>query len=101
MGVYINPADGRTKEQWLEEEKFDGETTLPPGYEEFKAGQSQGLELVCLVNNGPFTAAGIAYNDREYDEFCREDYRPKLWFWVERAKLVDPQVSPLSSYVTL
>lgn len=47
-----------------------------------------GTELpVCLVDNGAFTAAGIAYDPRERDDFLRDDGRTKYWFAVRRSRL--------------
>ena len=86
MGYYINPPDS-SKEEWLAQHGtpissseaatfiFDGEC-LP----------------VCLVNNGAFTAAGIAYDPRERDAFIRPDYgkqRPRRWFKVPK-HLLEP-----------
>lgn len=77
MGYYINPPD-MTKEEFLEKHgtetddpRFDSET-FP----------------VCLVNNGPFTAAGIAYDAKERDAFLRPDGRPKKWYQVPREALL-------------
>lgn len=79
MGFYINPKDGRSKEQWLLDHgrginhdtvrSFDFTTDELP---------------VCLVDNGPFTAAGIAFDPRERDAFLHPDPRPKQWFAVRR-----------------
>lgn len=82
MGYYVNPED-ESKERFL-----------------VRVGQpiSQGQALifdftsdylpVCLVDNGLFTAAGIAYNREEVVAFTRpDDHRPKLWFKVLKADL--------------
>ena len=81
MGYYINPKSG-TKEQWLAEYG-----KLIPMYdaEHHKAGDSV---VVCLVDNGMFTAAGIAYDDRERDAFAIPDGRSKQWYLVRRKLLV-------------
>ncbi|HNX08453.1 MAG TPA: hypothetical protein PKL96_12785 [Bacteroidales bacterium] len=37
--------------------------------------------LVCVVDNGHFAAAGYCYNEREFDDFNYSgDHRPKRWF---------------------
>lgn len=82
MGLYINPTD-MSKEDWLAR---NGK----PGYEEF-IDPSTGDISVCLVENGYFTAAAVAYSKREFDAFSRpSDGRPKLWFRVpvEQVNLV-------------
>lgn len=79
MGWYINPPS-MSKERWLTEngQRTDGpapitETHLP----------------VCLVNNGPFTAAAICPHEREVQAFASPDGRPKIWFSVSRQSLAD------------
>ena len=64
MGFYINPQN-RTKETWLEMfgQKVDSPKWPPPN----------GTIPVCLIDNGPFTAAGIAYNEKEFDVFLEPD----------------------------
>jgi hypothetical protein len=50
--------------------------------------------LVCLVDNGPFFAAGVAYDRRELKAFNHEDDpRPKIWYYVDRekARVIAPQ----------
>lgn len=47
-----------------------------------------GKELpVCLVDNGLFTAAAVAFDPVERDIFLREDGRPKQWFTCQREDL--------------
>lgn len=44
--------------------------------------------IVCHVNNGMFTAAGIAYDEMEYDVFKDpNDQRPKKWYLLSKWKL--------------
>lgn len=78
MGEYINPTE-RTKEQFLETE---GREISAPGL------VLPGELPVCLVSNGAFTAAGIAYDEREIKAFSEPgDYRPKRWYAVSYEKL--------------
>lgn len=43
-------------------------------------------DLVCVVNNGLFEAAGYVYNEAEMREFKRADGRPRVWLSVPNAK---------------
>ena len=82
MGYYINPPN-MTKEQFLE--SYGLELNNPPFWHDI---ERDGLDFpVCLVDNGPFTAAAIAYSSSELDVFKREDGRPKRWFLVARELL--------------
>lgn len=41
--------------------------------------------LICVVSNGPFDAAGYAYNDGELKAFTvPDDTRPKRWLLMEK-----------------
>jgi hypothetical protein len=81
MGYYINPAN-ETKEEFL------AKYGTPLNIEDVVAFDFSSDRLpVCLLNNGPFTAAGIAYDPREAQEFLRPDPRPRKWFSVSRASL--------------
>lgn len=68
MGFYINPQN-RTKEVWLE---MFGQVTETPVWP-----APEGTIPVCLVDNGPFTAAGIAYCEQEFYEFLAPDSTPE------------------------
>lgn len=93
MGLYINPPD-KSKEEWLVEngrqiDEFDfvihpfGNGNIP----------------VCLVDNGPFTAAGVAYNEVELKAFSDpRDTRRKVFFSVPIEKLVEV-VPSLTNYL--
>lgn len=81
MGYYINPPD-QTKEQWLQANGIqqDSVPSLDP----------TGVNVpVCLMDNGPFTAAVVAYDQSEIDAFSDpSDDRPKVWFLVPALKIV-------------
>jgi hypothetical protein len=85
MGIYINPP-AEAKEKFLMREKVSGfvPSAIPP---KFPEDIGAGNVLVCLVDNGAFTAAGVIPDSREYEEFAHEDGRFKLWFVVPLEKL--------------
>lgn len=90
MGYYINPND-RTKEQWLRE---NGEEVSPMLAKELAAANGSHMPVV-LINNGAFTAAGIAYDADELMAFTSPgDPRPKTFYSVPREKL-----QPFCSYL--
>ncbi len=80
MGYYINPPD-MSKEEFLK--SFGRRLESAPTEHENEEGVA-----VCLVNNGPFTAAGIIFNANELEAFSDpQDYRPKIWYRVEEKHL--------------
>lgn len=80
MGKYVNPTDGSSKEEWLQKNGTMTGNTPCAITEEFVP--------VCWVNNGPFSAAGVADDSREVEAFNRpDDIRPKRWFQVSREAL--------------
>jgi hypothetical protein len=82
MGVYINPPEG-TKELWLVDH---GD---PVAIDHLFKDIPEDKLAVVLMDNGMFTAAGIAYNEREYNEFTAPDGRPKWVFLVSKKDLLE------------
>lgn len=75
MGCYINPTN-MTKDYWLYSQ--DEGTDEAPAWDFVP----KDMLPVCLVQNAEFSAAGVAYNEAERDDFAREDGRPKRWFLI-------------------
>jgi hypothetical protein len=87
MCAYINPKE-MEKEEWLIRNGRRVHTA-----EEAWAGSGPGYMPVVLLDNGYFTAAGIAYSRSEFEYFANpDDARPKYWFIVDVEKL--HKVSP-------
>lgn len=93
MGIYINPTNGQTKEEWLKEHATDPKEPLMRACEDinYQSVKEAGYLPVCLIDNGGFTAAGVAYNEDELKVFItRNGGRPTTWFLVPIEKLNDP-----------
>lgn len=43
-------------------------------------------DMVCVVDNGIFEAAGYAYDEREFNVFTYPDGRPKIFLKYKHAK---------------
>lgn len=43
--------------------------------------------IVVVVDNGMFEAAGYAYDEREYQYFCEDDRRSKIFLDYPNAKI--------------
>lgn len=72
MGAYVDPLD-KTKEEWLTENAT--EIQLP-----WSEIPDDSLPIV-LIRNPGFSAAGIGFNEMEYQAFQRSgDPRPKRFF---------------------
>ena len=88
MGMYINPIDGKTKHRWL----ADNGKLLEHPPKKISDLPKEHLPVV-LVDNGPFTAAGVAYCDDELQVFSDPiDPRKKLWYSVSIKDMM-PHVS--------
>ena len=86
MGIYINPKNGMTKENWLLEY---GSNIGEPNVERYNFDGK--IFPICLVDNGFFTAAGVAFDKRELKVFLNpEDTRPKEWYLVNLEFIIDP-----------
>jgi len=86
MGFYVNP-HLMPKEEWLHVNAYyeGDDAELAKKEADFKD-----TFPVCLVDNGPFTAAGIAFDEIEWEEIVGppEDNRPKRWFIVHKEYLI-------------
>lgn len=84
MGFYINPAN-ESKEEFLKREALSSPFDVKIAW----GSVPDGFLPVVLVNNGPFTAAAIAYCERELDELTSlEDTRPRKIFLIKTEKLL-------------
>lgn len=84
MTQYINP-QSQTKEAFLRDH---GTPIVPPS----ALPSDPTVRLVCLVDNGPFTAAGVCDTDRDLDCFTDPtDYRIRTWYEVP-ANVLDESV---------
>lgn len=78
MGIYVNPED-RTKEEWL----FDNGVLYTEIDWSMVSHVEPAVLPVVLVNNGGFSAAAVAYSERELEAFKDpDDLRPKLFYLV-------------------
>lgn len=80
MGSYVNP-ESETKESFLERE---GMVVDNPSWKD----KPKNTLPVVLVSNAFFTAAGIAYCEKELKVFLDPfDFRPKTFYYVNIDKL--------------
>lgn len=82
MGYYVNIIDGIQLGPSYRE-KCKG--LIDAGAKETN-GEYFEKDLVCVVDNGWMAAAGYAYDESEYEQFRREDSRPKRWFILKNAQ---------------
>ena len=89
MGCYVNPIDGRSKEKFLRDECEEGRIERIFNNPKFEDYTNNYCLPVILVDNGPFTAAGVAYDKREFEGLTnKNDPRPKKLFKVKISKLI-------------
>jgi hypothetical protein len=86
MGFYINPPT-LTKEAWLDQN--GKQLTEAPVWKDIPFDSLP----VCLVDNTMFTAAGIAYDEGEFNDFMSPDRRRKIWFIVPKEKILEVEPS--------
>ena len=78
MGIYVNPPR-EAKERFLG--RVGTQLPVAPGsILEVPVGHC----VVCLVDNGMWTGAGVMYSDRELAKFMptKEDQRSRTWYAV-------------------
>lgn len=80
MGIYVNPPDATTKEAKVKYIAERSEKIALNGFRAWPPG-ADGKFGVCIVDNGPFNAAGVAWDSREADAFTLpNDHRPRQFF---------------------
>jgi len=81
MGQYITNIDGERIGTTFDEKCRALQTlgAVPVEGDQFEK------DLVCVVDNGPFAAAGYAFNNREFEEFKSPCGRRKQWFTLANA----------------
>lgn len=83
MGFYIETEDATGKAEWIIKH-MDGVRLAKPVYND----PADGFITVCVVDNGPFEAAGIAYRPREFEAFTDlRDTRHKEYLRVPADKV--------------
>lgn len=92
MGAYLNP-QSTTKEHWLSMNAREVSRAQAASWSDFNDDL-----VVCLVHNGLFTAAGIAYDQRELNDWLDQtDPRAKRFFVAPKEKLLE--ASNLKNYL--
>lgn len=80
MGKYLNSINGHPLPN---RRKAEAIALLVPGTETFTGTPEYQPDLVCVVSNGPFEAAGYCFSEAEYAAFTEPtDDRPKTWLRV-------------------
>lgn len=87
MGLYVNPTN-TTKEKWLlaNARRVTAEDITGAG---FAGVIREGRIPIVWMDNGPFSAVGVAFDQSEAEYFARHDGRPKLFYTVPRSSLAD------------
>lgn len=80
MGFYIQ-GPAQCKAQYIVSE-YDGKIIpKPKNFEDIE----ENMALICIVDNGPFDAAGYCFSAREFDAFSgTADIRPKTWLVMDK-----------------
>ena len=85
MGHYLEVPERNNKRAQLIKLHGAEDIGLPPAS---LARVPKGKTLICVVENGPFDAAGIAYSDEELKEFKVLDGRPRTWLLMDTEEVV-------------
>jgi hypothetical protein len=86
MGFYINPPNGEAKSVFLERV---GQRIPPPTAKFHYSDVPNDVAIVCLVSNGSWDAAGIAYSEEELHRFAYPgDRRPRKWYLIPRDRAI-------------
>lgn len=81
MGYYLNPK-AMSKKDWLDTYAVRINRAPPRQF------RDEEHIVICLVDNGFFTAAGIAFSQAELEAFTYEDGREKIWYTIPIKDLI-------------
>ena len=82
MEYYIEVPKNKGKAQQIVD-LFGGRIVIsPPSFEDIADSEA----IICVVDNGPFEAAGFCFNQRELHDFSYYDGRPRTWVVMDRKK---------------
>lgn len=88
MGRYIQTGDAVKNKAAIICSEFDGEIITVEQAEEL-ISDPESVAIVCVVDNGPFEAAGYCYDRSEFNEFSSPgDARPKTWIAIRDVQRV-------------
>lgn len=93
MGYYVNPKTEK-KETWLEN---NGTRYLgTPQWDKVSKDDC----IVCLIDNGPFTAAAVCYKEAEFNNSqpSPSDDRPRVWYIVNKELVVANSDVPMEKF---
>ena len=83
MGYYIEVPQNKGKAQQLVE--LYGAEILPAAPEFWHKDPA----IICVVDNGPFEAAGFCYDSQELSFFKDPDNRPRIWLTMDYKKVCE------------
>lgn len=81
MGFYIETEVLRQKADWLVVNEGAKRLDSPPLVIEEVSDDEM---IICVVENGPFDAAGIIFDQHELDAFSYPDERPRTWLTMKK-----------------
>jgi len=85
VGYYIEVPKNKGKAQQIVE-LYGGRIVLnPPLFEDIEPGEA----IICVVDNGPYEAAGFCYNQDELYAFTHMDGRRRVWVVMNRQKVCE------------
>jgi hypothetical protein len=88
MGRYIQTGNSVKNKAAIICSEFDGEIITVEQAENL-IGDPESVAIVCVVDNGPFEAAGYCYDRDEFNEFSSPgDYRTKTWIAIREVQKV-------------
>lgn len=87
MGYYLQTPGRNTEKAVALVKKYGGHQIPEPP--KSLAEVPEGCALVCVVDNGIFEAAALAYSDEELQYFSRPDPRPMQWLILNNKEQVE------------